>query len=129
VTPATALLYHRLTSLEPGRENDPDAFVRGWVTPVDHPLLVDGFVPNVIDDWPAACKTYAEGLPAVVLPRDWPALGAPATAVLAGRHAAPRAPLDLLALARVTCVGVPAYRNRRGGRPGAPARLIMPQRR
>jgi hypothetical protein len=63
VTPATALVYHRLTSVEPGREDDPEPFVRGWVTPGDHPLLVHGFVLNVVENWPAACKTYPEGLP------------------------------------------------------------------
>jgi len=28
-----------------------------------------------------------------------------------------------------TCVGVPAYRNRQGGRPGAPASIVYPTRR
>jgi hypothetical protein len=27
-----------------------------------------------------------------------------------------------------TCVGVPAYRNKRGGRPGEPAAIVYPQR-
>ena len=27
---------------------------------------------------------------------------------------------------RFECVGVPAYRNKRGGRPGAPASVVIP---
>jgi len=70
VTPPAAQLYHRLTSLAPGREDDADPFPRGWTMGEDHPLLVKGFVPNVLENWPAACKAYPEGLPAVALPRE-----------------------------------------------------------
>jgi hypothetical protein len=34
-----------------------------------------------------------------------------------------------LAALLFTCVGVPAYRNKRGGRPGAPTSIIYPVRR
>ena len=47
------------------------------------------------------------------LPRDWPPGG-------------PGAPLAELLL---TCVGVPAYRSRSGGRPGAPTAIVIPESR
>jgi len=88
----TARLYHRLTSYVPERE---------WTTPVEDPLVVQDFEPNDFATWPAACKAYPDGLPVVELPREWPPAAAPAVAVLAGRHAAAPARLDLAALARV----------------------------
>ena len=88
----TARLYHRLTSYSPERE---------WTVPVDDPRVLQDFVPNDFDTWPAPCKAYAPGLPAVELPRAWPTVAAPATAVLAGRRDAPQGRLDLPALARL----------------------------
>jgi SagB-type dehydrogenase family enzyme len=87
----TARLYHRLTAYDRERE---------WTTPVDHPLVLQDFVPNDFARWPAPCKAYPDGLAVVELPRDWPAVAAPATAVLAGRVDAPARP-DLPALARL----------------------------
>jgi hypothetical protein len=67
----TARLYHELTSYSPERE---------WTAPVrDHRVLQD-FVPNDFERWPAPCKAYPPGLPVVELPRDRPAATAPATA-------------------------------------------------
>jgi SagB-type dehydrogenase family enzyme len=59
------------------------------------------FAPNDFETWPAPCKAYPPGLPVVELPRSWPAVAAPATAVLAGRQAAAPAGLDVTALARL----------------------------
>src|SRR4051812_49707827 len=59
----TARLYHRLTSYQ--------AEGWDWDVKVDDPLVLQDFVPNDIATWPAACKTYAEGLPVVALPREW----------------------------------------------------------
>ncbi|HEX6871950.1 MAG TPA: hypothetical protein VF163_12695, partial [Micromonosporaceae bacterium] len=67
--------YHQLTSYEPGRE---------WTDPVDHPLVLQDFQPNDPDRWPPQVKRYPAGLPVTGLPRDLPAVPAPATAVLAG---------------------------------------------
>jgi SagB-type dehydrogenase family enzyme len=88
----TARLYHELTSYSSERE---------WTIPLDHPLLLRDFVPNDLETWPAACKAYPDGLPVVALPRSWPAVAAPAAAVLAGRHTAAPAGLDVPALARL----------------------------
>src|SRR3954454_635539 len=88
----TARLYHRLTSYTPERE---------WTTPVDDPRVLQNFTPIDIPAFPAACKLYPPGLPAVALPREWPAPDAPAAAVLAGRAPAGGGALDLAALARV----------------------------
>src|SRR3954454_22456767 len=59
----TTRLYHRLTSYQ--------AEGWDWDVKVDDPLVLQDFVPNDIATWPAACKTYAEGLPVVALPREW----------------------------------------------------------
>ena len=59
----TARLYHRLTAYE-GEGWD-------WDVKVDDPLVLQDFVANDFATWPAACKTYAEGLPVVALPREW----------------------------------------------------------
>jgi hypothetical protein len=88
----TARLYHRLTSYGPERE---------WTTPVDDPRVLQDFVPNDLERWPAPCKAYPDGLPVVELPRVWPPVEAPATAVLAGRRAVSPADLDVPGLARL----------------------------
>jgi nitroreductase len=88
----TARLYHRLTSYEPERE---------FTVPIDDPRVLQDFVANDFERWPAPCKAYPTGLPVVELPRSWPAVAAPATAVLAGRHAARPARVDVPALARL----------------------------
>ena len=88
----TARLYHRLTSYEPDRE---------WTTPVEHELVVQDFEPNDFAIWPWPCKAYADELPRVELPREWPRIATPTTAVLAGTAPAEPARIDLAALARV----------------------------
>src|SRR4051794_41950551 len=92
----TARLYHRLTSYTPERE---------WTTPVDDPRVLQGFKQIDIPTFPAACKLYPPGLPAVALPREWPAPTAGA--------------LDLAALARVLhlSAGVARGSPRPGRRP------------
>jgi SagB-type dehydrogenase family enzyme len=88
----TARLYHRLSAFAPGPDGE-------WR--VDDPRVLRSFELNRLDRFPAPCKSYPAGLPAVELPRRRPAAGASATAVLAGRHAAPPAAVDLPALARL----------------------------
>lgn len=88
----TARLYHHLTSYTPERE---------FTVPIDDPRVLQDFVANDFATWPAPCKSYPDGLPVVELPRSWPAVAAPATAVLAGRPAAAAAVLDVPALARL----------------------------
>ena len=87
-----ARLYHRLSS---------HRSVSEWRAPVDHPRVVRDFETDVPETFPAPCKTYPATLPAVALPRRWPEPVGSATAVLAGRSAAPRASLDLVQLARL----------------------------
>src|SRR5829696_1873258 len=87
----TARLYHHLTRYEADRE---------WI-PVDDSRVLQDFVPNDFERWPAPCKAYPDGLPVVELPRDWPVVETPTTAVLAGRPAAVSAVLDLPTLARL----------------------------
>ena len=88
----TARLYHRLTSYSPASE---------FGIALDDPRVLQDFVPNDFERWPAPCKAYPEGLAVVELPRDWPAVAAPATAVLAGRAVASPAAVDVPALARL----------------------------
>src|SRR3954447_21396146 len=88
----TARLYHRLTSYEPGRQ---------WTTPIEHELVVQGFEPNDFARWPAACKAYADDVPRIELPREWPSIDTPATAVLAGTQPAAPRRVDVPALARM----------------------------
>jgi SagB-type dehydrogenase family enzyme len=59
----TARLYHRLTAYE-GEGWD-------WDVKVDDPLVLQDFVANDFETWPAACKAYPDGLPVVALPREW----------------------------------------------------------
>src|SRR5918992_5598488 len=105
----TARLYHELTSYSPDRE---------WTTPVDDPLVLQDFVQNDYDTLPPPCKAYPDGLPAIELPRDWPQLAAPATAVLAGADRAAPARLDPPALARLLhlSAGVVRTTEKRGRR-------------
>jgi hypothetical protein len=86
----TARLYHELTSYGPEKEFP--------AAPVDHPLVVQDFVANDISVWPPQVKAYPDALERVALPRDWPAVDAPATAVLAGVASPP--PLTFASLAR-----------------------------
>lgn len=100
----TVRLYHRLTSYSPERE---------FTEPLDDPRIVQGFVQNDYSTMPPPCKTYADGLPRVELPREWEH-GAAATVALAGRERS--RPLDLTALARLLFLssGVVRTSHRRG---------------
>jgi hypothetical protein len=105
----TARLYHRLTAYEPERE---------WDAPLDDPRVLKGFEANVLETFPAHCKAYPAGRPAVELPRDWPPGGGSATAVLAGRRTATPATLDLAQLARLLhlSAGIVRVAERKDGR-------------
>jgi SagB-type dehydrogenase family enzyme len=87
-----ARTYHELSSYAPERE---------FMVPIGDPRVLQDFVANDFARWPAACKAYPPGLPVVELPREWPAVEAPATAVLAGRRTTAPCALDLPALARL----------------------------
>ena len=91
---ATARLYHRLTSYT----YVPPPYV---LTPIEHPLVIQDFVPNDAERLPPPSKVYPPGLPTIDLPSVWPAIDGPATAALAGRYDAPPAAVDLAGLARL----------------------------
>lgn len=95
----TARLYHRLSSFSYVPEDE-------WPTPIlpppiDHPLVLQDFIPYDFERIPPHCKEYPAGLPILELPRDWPLVATPATAVLAGQQVAMPAALDLPGLARL----------------------------
>jgi SagB-type dehydrogenase family enzyme len=103
----TARLYHRLSSYEPTRE---------FQVPIEDPLVLQDFVASDMDRVPAPCKSYAAELPVVALPREWPRVTAPATAVLSGAYDAAPGRLDLPALARLLhlSLGVVRTAHRKG---------------
>jgi SagB-type dehydrogenase family enzyme len=105
----TVRLLHRLTSYEPGRE---------WTTPVDDPRVRHDLVPNDLATFPAPCKAYPPGRPAIALPREWPQPAASATSVLAGTAPSASAALDLARLARLLhlSAGVVRVMERNGRR-------------
>jgi hypothetical protein len=109
----TARLYHELTSYSPERE---------FTVPIADPRILQDFVANDFATWPAPCKAYPPGLPAVELLRSWPAESVPATAVLAGRAAAAPAALDVPALARLLHLSAGVVRV--AERPGRPTLLL-----
>lgn len=87
-----ARLYHELSSYESVTE---------WRAPGWHPLVVKDFETDVLESFPAPCKSYPAQLPRVELPRSWRSDDRSATAVLAGlRGVGQRAP-DLSGLARL----------------------------
>ncbi|MFG3707545.1 nitroreductase family protein [Micromonospora sp. NPDC047670] len=101
-------LLHRLTSYVPNRE---------WDVPVDDPRIRRDLVPNDPATLPPQIKGYPDGLPVLALPRDLPAAGVPATAVLAGVAGAAQ-PLDAAQLGRVLFLGAGVVRTaERHGRP------------
>jgi hypothetical protein len=105
----TARLYHELTSYVPERE---------WTDPVDHPLVLQDFAPNDFERWPPSHKLYPDGLPVVELPREWPAVEASATAVLAGHAVGPPTRPDIPSLARLLHLSAGVVRvEEREGRP------------
>src|SRR4051812_37007543 len=57
----TARLYHRLSSYSGDPRID-------WPTPVDHPLVLQDFVPNDRPTFPEHHKRYRDNLPSVELP-------------------------------------------------------------
>jgi hypothetical protein len=83
---------HRLTSYDPEHE---------WTDPPDDVRAVRDFEPNDIERLPWFYKRYAQPLPRVALPRELPATGAPAVAVLAGTADVAPARLDLPQLSRL----------------------------
>jgi SagB-type dehydrogenase family enzyme len=87
-----ARLYHQLSSCKSVSE---------WRVPIEHPLVLKNFETDVLETFPAHCKTYPAGLPTVELPRSWRSGVGSATAVLAGRSLPPQGALDLAQLARL----------------------------
>jgi hypothetical protein len=71
----TARLYHQLTSYGPEKDWPPP--------PTRHELVLRDFESNDISTWPPQVKAYADGLPTLRLPRDWPVPEVSATAALA----------------------------------------------
>jgi SagB-type dehydrogenase family enzyme len=108
----TARLYHELTTYRPG-----DDFP---AKPAEHELVIQDFVANDFERWPAPCKAYQPELPTTELPRKWPRDPTPATAVLA-RGANPQ-PLNLATLARVLYLSAGIVRI--GERPNKPPNLF-----
>jgi SagB-type dehydrogenase family enzyme len=85
-------LFHQLTSCRS---------VSDWRAPVEHPLVLRNFEIDVLETFPAPCKTYPAGLPTVKLPRSWRSGNGSATVVLGGRSTPPPGALDLAQLARL----------------------------
>ncbi|MEU8819603.1 hypothetical protein [Actinoplanes sp. NPDC048796] len=94
-------LLHRLTSYQPDRE---------WDAPVDDRRVRHDLTPNDPETFPPPYKTYGPGLPTVELPRDLPASGVPATAVLSGAASPPQA-LDAAQLGRILFLGAGVVRT------------------
>ncbi len=105
----TARLYHALTSYTIGTD---------WDATPDDPRVVQGFVDNDLATFPPPCKSYADGLPAVELPRSWPPGATPTTAILAGGEAQADGELDLEGLAQLLHLSLGIVREavRRDGR-------------
>lgn len=87
-------LYHRLSSYTYTPPPYP-------TPPADHPLVLQDFRASDVDRLPPPWKVYPDGLPRIDLPRTWPTDPRPATALLAGAPAAPRAHPTLADLARI----------------------------
>ncbi len=106
----TARIYHELTSWGP--------WTGEWPPPADDPRILQDFEPNDLAAFPAPCKSYPPGLPVVGLPRSWAPGTSSATAVLAGKGAAPPATPDLARLARILHLSAGVVRTavRRDGR-------------
>ena len=95
----TARLYHRLSSYSYLPEEEwPNPYLP---PPIDHPLVLQQFVPLANDRQPPLWKRYPSGLPTIPLPREWPSVDVTATTVLSGRHVAQPAAVDLPGLARL----------------------------
>jgi hypothetical protein len=100
-------LLHRLTSYTPDHD---------WDEPVDDPRVRHDLVPNDQETRPPPMKGYSDDLPLLMLPRDLPDPGTPATAVLAGAPSA-ASPLDAAQLGRVLFLGAGVVRTaERNGR-------------
>jgi SagB-type dehydrogenase family enzyme len=101
--------YHRLTSCWSDGE---------WRAPIEDPRAVKSFETDVLERFPAPCKSYPAGLPVLELPRRWRPGGGSATAVLAGRCTASRPALELAQIARLLhlSAGVVRVAERSDGR-------------
>jgi SagB-type dehydrogenase family enzyme len=106
----SARLYHRLssTSFVPDDEHP--------IPPAD-PLVVRDFIPLDPERLPPPCKEYPPGLPALTLPREWPKVETPATAVLAGQSGRAPSALDLPLLARLLHLSAGVVRVRKATPP------------
>lgn len=112
----TARLYHRLSSYSYLSE---DEWSNPYMPPpIDHPLVLQQFIPLAPDRLPPLWKVYPPGLSAIPLPREWAFTDASATAVLSGRHVSPPAAVDLPGLARLLHLSAGVVRVR----PARPSR-------
>jgi SagB-type dehydrogenase family enzyme len=107
-------MYHRLSSYTYTPPPYP-------VPPIDHPLVVQDFVPNDLERLPPPWKVYPPDLPRVELPRVWPSPRLSATAVLAGQPVHAATSLDLSSLARLLHLSAGVVRLRE---PTATRRLL-----
>jgi SagB-type dehydrogenase family enzyme len=102
----TARLYHRLSSYVYA----PPPYD---IVPLDHPLVIQDFVPMDLERLPPPWKVYTADLPRVALPRTWPLEDVSGTAALAGRVPPAAGSVDLACLARLLhlSAGVVRYRD------------------
>src|SRR5215472_564940 len=107
-----ARLYHRLSSYTYVPE---DQWSNPHIPPpIDHPLVLQDFVPYVSERFPPDTKVYPSGLPTIALPRDWTVPPLAAIDVLGGMSTV-AAPVALEGLGRLLhlSAGVVRYRARR----------------
>jgi SagB-type dehydrogenase family enzyme len=107
-----ARLYHRLSSVTYLPEDRwPNPYLP---PPIDHPLVLQNFVPYAPERLPPDTKAYPSSLPTIALPRDWTVPPLVATEVLGGMStAATRVALEGLGRLLHLSAGVVRFRHRK----------------